>query len=424
MKRDLTVNLGNLLLSLSEITDIANPSIAQHQYRTAFIALEIAKNANASPQMLKNIFTAALLHDIGAISIEEKAALHSFVEMDYDLHCIRGEMLFARTPWLKPLAKIIRYHHRNWCNWDAPISDPTVFSAQVILLADFIERSIDKGKYILHQNEEITERVIELKDTVLHPELLDCFKDLAKKEEFWLDLLSPRLYSILLHEGPFQKIWIGGEDIATIAMLFSNIIDFKSPYTATHTSGVAACAEKLSALFGLTDLEVTLMKIAGYFHDLGKLVIPNSILEKPDKLTPAEFAIIKSHTYYTYFVLSSIGGLEPIARWAAYHHEKLDGSGYPFHCKANEMDSGARIMAVADIFTAIAEDRPYRAGMSKEAIYKVIRGQSDHNLLDAKFVDLLFDNYDEVYAYVREKQQTARSFYEDQFSNAANTGDS
>lgn len=181
MKRDLTVNLGNLLLSLSEITDIANPSIAQHQYRTAFIALEIAKNANASPQMLKNIFTAALLHDIGAISIEEKAALHSFVEMDYDLHCIRGEMLFARTPWLKPLAKIIRYHHRNWCNWDAPISDPTVFSAQVILLADFIERSIDKGKYILHQNEEITERVIELKDTVLHPELLDCFKDLAKK---------------------------------------------------------------------------------------------------------------------------------------------------------------------------------------------------------------------------------------------------
>lgn len=106
MQRQISVNLGNLLLSLSEITDIANPSIAQHQQKTAFIAMEIAKYAGVDADLLENIFTAALLHDIGAISIEEKLAIHSSVEpMDYTLHCVRGELLLEQTPWRKKYLK-------------------------------------------------------------------------------------------------------------------------------------------------------------------------------------------------------------------------------------------------------------------------------------------------------------------------------
>jgi len=75
MKRQLSVNLDNLLLSLSEVVDLANPSISQHQQRTAFIALEIAKRANLAPEIIENIFAAALLHDIGAITVEEKMAI-------------------------------------------------------------------------------------------------------------------------------------------------------------------------------------------------------------------------------------------------------------------------------------------------------------------------------------------------------------
>lgn len=415
LKRDISVNLGNLLLSLSEIIDIANPSISQHQHRTAFIALEIARYVNSSDQLLENIFTSALLHDLGAISIEEKNEIHGFVTMDYDLHCIRGEILFEQTPWLNPLSKIIRHHHRDWSDWNTPINDPDAFASQVILLADFIERSIDKQRYILFQCEDIVERIKGLKDKTVNPELIDVFLDIAKKEEFWLDLVSPQLYLMLLDHGPFRNIEIGLSGISTIAELFRSVIDFKSRFTATHTSGVAACAEKISELFGLTDIEVSLMRIAGNFHDIGKLVIPNSILEKPDKLSSDEFSLIRCHTYYTYYVLNSIGGLQPIAKWAAYHHEKLDGSGYPFHCKAHEIDTGARIMAVADIFTAIAEDRPYRIGMGKDDIYRVLKSQVDHNFIDARFVHLLFDNYETIYQYVREKQEIARTFYEERF---------
>jgi len=119
------------------------------------------------------------------------------------------------------------------------------------------------------------------------------------------------------------------------------------------------------------------MEVAGNLHDLGKMVIPNSILNKPDKLNKEETAIMRQHTYFTYTVLNSIGGISQIAEWAAFHHERLDGSGYPFHLGADKLGIGSRIMAVADVFTAISEDRPYRKGMSQQELggFPVLAGE-------------------------------------------------
>ena len=255
----------------------------------------------------------------------------------------------------------------------------------------------------------------DFKDSKKLSQKLEYFVDISKREEFWLDLVPPRLYPLLLQSGPFRNVEIDMDGISLIGNLYRDIIDFKSRFTATHTSGVSECAQKLSQLFGLTGLEVNLMGIAGNLHDIGKLIIPNNILEKPDKLTPEEFAIIKCHTYYTYYIIDSIGGLQQIAEWAAYHHEKLDGSGYPFHCKAENIDTGSRIMAVADIFTAIAEDRPYRQGMEKDEIYKTIKAQTDKGLLDKRIVEVLFDNYEFISVCVKEKQIIAKDFYEKRF---------
>jgi len=206
LNRQLFVNLNNLLLSLSEVVDLANPSIAQHQQRTAFIALEIAKKADLEPEMTKNIFTAALLHDIGAVTVEEKIAIHSFKEADYDIHTIKGEILLEQIPWLKGISKIVRNHHKNWKDWEEGIENPVVLSSQIILLSDFVERLIDRNKYILHQSKDIVETIEKLADTVLNKKIVDYFVDLSKREEFWLDLVSPRLYSLLLNNGPFMDI--------------------------------------------------------------------------------------------------------------------------------------------------------------------------------------------------------------------------
>lgn len=415
MHKQITVNLGNFLLSLSEITDLANPLIVQHQQRTAFIALEISKCSAISSDLLENIFTASLLHDIGAISIEEKIAIHNFESTDYELHCLRGELLLEQTPWLSKISKVVRYHHKSIQEWDDGIENQLVFASQVVLLADYIERLIDRNTYILHQNQNIIDAILKLKNTVVHEKVIDSFIEASKREEFWLDLVSPRLYPLLLHNGPYKNIEIDLKGIALIAEVYKGIIDFKSPFTATHTAGVSACAEILSRLFGLTEMEINLMKIAGNLHDIGKLIVPNSILEKPGKLTREEFAIIRCHTYYSYYVINTIGGLRQIAEWAAFHHEKLDGNGYPFHCKAENIDTGSRIMTVADIFTAISENRPYRVRMNKDEIIRIMQRQSEKKHLDSKIVTLLLDEYDTVDAYVQSKQAEAKEFYENRF---------
>jgi HD-GYP domain-containing protein (c-di-GMP phosphodiesterase class II) len=399
--------------------DLASPLLIQHQQRVAFIAWQMSKAAKLTADKQERTFIAALLHDIGAFSLEEKIALRNSEVENTGEHCIRGELLLDHIPWLKDSAKIIRFHHTPWQEWSESIENPFVFESQLLALADHLERMIHRDQYILYQHEHMIQEITSLSGSLFHPQVVDLFNTVCNREEFWLDLVSPRLYPILLNEGPFRKIEISFSDITLISELFRNIIDFRSRFTSTHSSGVAASASMLARIFGLTETEIGLMEVAGNLHDLGKLAIPNSILDKPAKLTKEEMAVIKSHTYYTYFIINTIGGLQQIAEWAAYHHERLDGSGYPFHCKAGELSTGARIMMVADMFTALAEDRPYRKSMSREGVVEIIRQFSERQLLDKRIIDLLFENYEEVKSYMSLKQGEARDFYERQSPRSA-----
>lgn len=420
MKKQTSVNLGNLLLSLSETTDLANPYISMHQFRTAYLAYNIADHANLAPSIVEDIFVAGLLHDIGAVSVEEKLAIHGFKASDETLHCIRGELLLNQIPWLSNISKIVRYHHQKWSDWEVGIDNRVALCSQIILLSDLVERLMDRNKYILHQVDDIIATVKELEHSVINSKVLAVFLDIAKKEELWLDLFSPKLSWILLNEGPFKSIQIESADILLLSNLYKDIIDFKSSFTATHTTGVAECATIMADLYGFAKVDSRDMRIAGNFHDVGKLIIPNSILEKKGRLTADEFAVIKSHTYYTYYTLSSIGGLQRITEWAAYHHEKLDGSGYPFHYSEEEIGTGSRIMTVADIYTGISEDRPYRAGMSKNQIYDVFKPLADNKKVDKRVVDLLFDHYDLISTHVKAKQEQSKNFYENRFLAISN----
>lgn len=163
----------------------------------------------------------------------------------------------------------------------------------------------------------------------------------------------------------------------------------------------------------MTDEEVMMMEIAGNLHDIGKLRVPNSILEKPGKLTEEEFNVMKEHTYYTNMILQDMAGFEKIAHWAAYHHEKLNGRGYPFHLKYEDLDQGSRIMAVADIFSAITEVRPYRAGMDKEQAQKVLMENAERGEICSVVVKLLMDHYDEVDAAREQRsREVGKRYYE------------
>jgi HD-GYP domain-containing protein (c-di-GMP phosphodiesterase class II) len=179
---------------------------------------------------------------------------------------------------------------------------------------------------------------------------------------------------------------------------------------------VATSAGVISRRLGLTEIESGMMEVAGNLHDLGKLVIPNSILNKPGPLDAAEAAIMRQHTYFTYTVLNSIGGIPQVAEWAAFHHERLDGSGYPFHIGADKLSIGSRIMAVADLFTALAEDRPYRGGMSQQRVLSIMRDMRDRKFIDAIALSVLEEHYDEIYSVTQQQQAAAQKHYEQEFS--------
>ncbi len=417
MLKEFKTKFNNLLLSLSDAIDIANPRIASHQMRTSFIAWKIAEKARLPEDKIEKIYLAGLFHDIGAMSLEEKIQLHEGYEnINVDTHCIIGESLFELSHIFRPAAKIIRYHHKPWKDWNESISSPDVMESQIIYLSDIVERLVRRDSYILHQTERIRSEVMSLSGSEIHPDIIDLFINVSYQEDFWLDLISPRLYSLLLHYGPFQGVEVGEKDIYSISLIFRHITDFKSRFTATHSTGVAECATMLAKYLGFTDTEIAQLKIAGYFHDLGKLAVPNSILEKPGKLTKEEFDIIKQHTYFTYTVLSTIGGLDTIAEWAAFHHEKLDGTGYPFHVKADKISIGSRIMAVADIFTALAEDRPYRKGMKRNEIEEIMLFQVKSGKLDSRIVYILLENFGEIIQEVKLKQEISKEFFDAKFA--------
>jgi len=415
MYQIVTVNLSNLLLSLSDALDLASPDLAQHQMRTAFIAWEISKAAGLSKDKIESLYMAALLHDVGALSAEEKTSIHQQTVKNPEKHCILGEKLLRTTSLFEYPSRIVRFHHTPWKDWRKSIYEPLVLQAQILMLADILERNIDRSSYILNQQEQIMQRINAVVGESVHPDVVQWLVGTSVREEFWLDLVSARLYSLLLHNGPCRGIEIGLPRLLGISELFRNMIDFRSRFTSTHSSGVAASASILARLSGLTEMEVGLMTIAGNLHDLGKMAIPNQILEKPGKLTREEFAVIRQHTYLTYTILNSIGGIQQISEWAAFHHEKLDGSGYPFHIDAQKMGIASRIMAVADIFTALAENRPYREAMSEAGVMEIICKLAEKRQLEPRVVDILGENYESIRAEMREKQQTAREFFEKEF---------
>ena len=222
--------------------------------------------------------------------------------------------------------------------------------AQAVHIADFVTSQIDPKEHILNQVKQINEAVIAGRNTEFSPKAVDAYLRLSEREYIWMDVaLNPSF--LLIFTGEIRQVSL--EEAVKLTRFMSRIIDFRSAFTAMHSAGVAASARELARLAGMTDEECLMMEIAGNLHDVGKLAVPNEILEKPGKLTDEEFNIVKEHPYYTRLILMDVDGFERIADWAGFHHEKLNGKGYPFHFGAEQLDLGARIMAVADIFSGV-----------------------------------------------------------------------
>lgn len=163
-------------------------------------------------------------------------------------------------------------------------------------------------------------------------------------------------------------------------------LELRDFYTHGHSERAAELAYSIAKTLGLSERMCERIKMACMLHDVGKIGIPDYILGKPEKLSDAEFEIIKTHPVKSEELLKSVKGLREEARWVRHHHEHWDGLGYPDGLSGEQIPLPSRIIAVADIYEALTSDRPYRKAYTKEQAIEMIK-QMSGNVLDPKVVE-------------------------------------
>lgn len=389
------VSLLDLIISLSDVMDMISPALNGHHRRVAHVSYMIGQKMGLTTERLSNLFITALLHDCGGISLKERLDALQFDIINPFIHSEIGYRLLSGYEPLKIPALIIRYHHVYWnetSRYAAKKEYDIPLESYILNLSDRVDVLVNKKSEIIGQSMYIKEKIISESGKKFMPDVVDAFAEVSKPISFWLDIINVEK-SCIIQENNIEDTILDENSIFSAMELIRRIIDFRSGFTATHSSGVASVAEQIGKCAGLGKGEQNKLKIAGCLHDLGKLAVPVEILEKPGKLNSHEFNIIKSHTYYTYKTLQKIKGFEEISEIAAFHHERLDGSGYPFGLASNSLSFNARIMAVADIFTALTEDRPYRKGMERDECLYTMQKMADDMVIDGELLKILTDNY-------------------------------
>lgn len=402
---DLRVNLHHVIYALSDALDLVGVDDLAHGKRVGIMAGECSKALGWTSEQADFMFDLGLLHDIGVSS----TATHSHLVAEFDwvgsqAHAKRGHQLLQGFAPLAAMALPVRYHHTVWHELERmPELDPAVaLQANLIFLVDRVDAlaaSHIANHDVLPHASEIRHAIEQREGHYFCPALVQAFLQASRTESFWLRL-EPRSIQICLQE---QLARTGNEvasaaELMQVARMFARIVDAKSPFTAEHSQGVALLSRLLAGKMGVSADHCDKIEIAGLLHDLGKLRVPDEILEKPARLSAQERHVINAHSFETYQILHPIQGFEEVATWAACHHEEPDGSGYPFGLREADMPLEAHILRVADIFQAMVQNRPYRSGLSASDVMRFMHEMADNRRVDARIVAVLESCLDEAMA--------------------------
>ncbi len=388
-------NIRHLIFALSDALDLVGIDDVAHGKRVGIMAAECAK---ADPELATQgeaLFDLGLLHDIGVSSTVTHG--HLVQEFNWDrsqIHCEVGYALLKDFPRLAWMALPIKYHHTRWDKLPlASLGEPIATQANLIYLVDRVDAlaapHYADGSLLMH-TQNIRQQIADFSGSFFAPHLVDLFLQASKSEAFWLSLEPRVVQSYLLSMlSTGQSCTIEIPELKQLARIFSKIVDAKSPFTAEHSIGVAAVARHLAEQLGVCPENRDKLEIAGLLHDIGKLRIPDEILDKPGKLDERERKIMNSHSFESFQILRHIAGFEEISTWAAYHHEEPTGNGYPFHLDGNALPLEAQILQVADIFQAMVQDRPYRAGLAEPQVFEFMSDLVSQGRIDADIFAVL-----------------------------------
>lgn len=380
---NIEADLVYTVTSFSRAGDLNNLTFLAHSERVAYTSLRLGKLLGLPKQELDKLLLSALLHDIGVITGEEKLSLADLEPQPgvTAQHCRKGCELVRSTELFAYLASDILEHHDYY--------SPEIRLIPAILhLADRLDFMLKKDHYYLWQIEDILAYFQKQKARIFHPEVVEALDELSSISGFWLDLQHGN-HNIWIEENhTFSRGSLPLEQLEELARIMAILVDSKSPFTGDHSAGVSRIATFLSDRLGLPPKEVKLMEIAGLLHDVGKLAVPDSILMHPGALDKKQRAIMKQHVYHTYYLLGSAGkSYQKLQQWASYHHEHLDGSGYPFGLTAEKLDTQARLMTIADITHSLLAERPYRKALAPARVAELLRNRVKEGHLDGELTE-------------------------------------
>ncbi|CCZ42863.1 hD-GYP domain [Clostridium sp. CAG:122] len=376
---------------------------SNHGKRVAYMSVCMAEKMGVSDDVLRDLAACALLHDNALTQYinEEfysdisnidtlKVSSDNITPRQLGMHCIYGEKNLEKYPFKTGVKDVILYHHEE-ADGSGPFekkwTEVPLF-ARIIHFSDMLDAFCKAQKF----DEDVFNKAVHFieknKDKRFDSEVTKMFFDAFDKEEF-SRLGDEHIEEYFWEKVPCEKSFYSFNVLKDLADLFAKIIDYKSEFTSRHSLGVARTASKISEIMGYDKVICDKMYLAGTLHDVGKIAIGNEILEKPARLTDEEFAKMKNHAGYTYMILSKVDGFEEIRDIAAFHHERLDGSGYPFGKRADELTTLQRIMACADIYQALTEKRPYKDGMDHDKACEILKDMADKNWIDKNITEVI-----------------------------------
>ena len=407
------IRSAELIGALSRALDITEGQPQGHCIRVCWMGMKLGEGINLSREELSDLYYALLLKDLGCSSNAARICqlyLTDDLKFKSDFKLIDGSLsqalrfVLSHTGMESGMAErfraivnimrnggqISRELIEARCHRGADIAKQMGFSNRVATAIQNLDEHWDgSGKpenlrrreisvlsqialmaqvadvfYIAGGREAATREVQARAGTWFDNDLVEVFTNLVEMDEFWDPLNAVDLAKRILALEPEEHIRLADEDyLDRIAKGFAMVVDSKSPFTAGHSSRVALYTDMIAERLGFDASHRRYLCRAALLHDIGKLGISNAILDKPAKLTDAEYAAVKNHPMLSAEILRAIPALADMVPVAECHHERLDGKGYPRALKGDQINMDTRIVSVADVFDAMTADRPYRKAM-------------------------------------------------------------
>lgn len=390
------ISMSGMLFALSSALDHVESEVfgvtTHHAKRVACLCIRMGAELGYPPEQLAALASAAVMHDNALTEyIAARRTMGDFLTIDsvaLGPHCEMGERNMSRLPFYEHVRGAVLYHHEN-ADGSGPFHKTAAVTpkfAQLIHVADQIDNTFHLDSVSEQKYEELLRWLAENSGKLFDISLFELFRQSAPYSELKRmegDAVSPLLEKSLPRYAPEYS----SDTVISFATVFAKITDYKSHFTSTHSLGIAEKSAAMGRFYGEDEDTCAKLYLAGALHDIGKLTIPNEILEKPDKLTDKEFAVMKTHAGASYEILKDLTDIPDVVAWACLHHEKLDGSGYPSGKTAAELDRNERLLCCLDIYQALTEARPYKDGLSHGEAVNILRKMAREGKIDAKITE-------------------------------------